>query len=280
MPWLTRGLRNGVVTTRYPRRPDPYAAAFPAAVSPCIPADGSDGEPLSSREAQELPRLCPTGAISVTGGQASVDRGRCVLCGRCVRARPDRFAWRPGTETARDSRTGLVVPEVPETDEALTALREDLARRTRALRRSVHIRHVDAGSDGAEEWEVLALLNPVYDIHRLGFFLTASPRHADVLLVTGAGAHGMAAPLARTLEAMARPIVTIAAGVDAVSGGIIAPSYAVAGGLDGLLSVDVWVPGSPPSPFSLLHALLLATGRLTAAGPDSATGGITSRAGR
>ncbi|HEX5144251.1 MAG TPA: oxidoreductase [Mycobacterium sp.] len=128
--------------------------------------------------------------------------------------------------------------------------------------RSVHIRHVDAGSDGSEEWEVLALLNPVYDVHRLGIFFTASPRHADVLLITGVGSHGMGEPLRRTVEATPRPLVVIAAGTDAISGGLVFPSYAVAGGLGELVDVDVWVSGSPPSPFSLLHALLLAVGRM------------------
>jgi Ni,Fe-hydrogenase III small subunit len=74
--------------------------------------------------------------------------------------------------------------------------------RTAALRRSVHIRHLAAGSDGSEEWEIQALLGPVYDIHRLGVFFTASPRHADVLLVTGAGARGMAGPLRTTYGGM------------------------------------------------------------------------------
>lgn len=134
------------------------------------------------------------------------------------------------------------------------------------FRRSVHVRHVDAGSDGSEEWEVLALLNPVYDVHRLGIFFTASPRHADVLLITGAGSHGMAEPLRRTVEATPRPLVVIAAGTDAISGGLIAPSYAVAEGIGDLVDVDVWVPGSPPSPFSLLHALLLAVGRISPEG--------------
>ncbi|MGH3492830.1 MAG: NADH-quinone oxidoreductase subunit B family protein, partial [Sciscionella sp.] len=141
-----------------------------------------------------------------------------------------------------------------------------LALRTKAFRRSIHVRHVDVGSDGSEEWEVLALSNPVYDVHRLGIFFTASPRHADVLLVTGAGTHGMAAPLRRTLEATPRPIVVIAAGVDAISGGLVAPSYAVGSGIGALVDVDIWVPGSPPTPFSLLHALLLAMGRLPAEG--------------
>jgi Ni,Fe-hydrogenase III small subunit/ferredoxin len=255
MPWALRGLRNGVVTTRYPRRRDPYAEAFPAAVRPLLPG----GSNLDAA-------LCPTAAISSQAEVLRVETGRCILCGRCVRERPDLFGWASGCQTARLHRQALVVPQLPETDEAVDLVRRQLAARVRRFRRSVHVRHVDAGSDGSEEWEVLALLNPVYDVHRLGIFFTASPRHADVLLVTGAGSHGMAEPLRRTVEATPRPLVVIAAGSDAVSGGLVAPDdaphYATAGGIGELVDVDVWVPGSPPPPFSLLHALLLAAGRI------------------
>ena len=105
------------------------------------------------------------------------------------------------------------------------------------LRRSVHLRHVDAGSDGSEEQEIAALLNPVYDIHRLGIFITATPRHADVLLVTGAGAHGMAEPLRRTYDGMPDPKVVIAVGTDAVSGGMLGAD-AVSGGMLGTDAVS------------------------------------------
>ncbi|MGB8997151.1 MAG: NADH:ubiquinone oxidoreductase [Pseudonocardiaceae bacterium] len=257
MPWVLRGLRNGVVTTGYPRRSDPYAEAFPAAVRPLAPGP-SNGSPVHT--------LCPTRAIRTENDVLRVDTGRCILCGRCVRERPDLFDWVPGSQTARLHRQALVVPQLPETDEAVELVRRQLAARVRMFRRSLHIRHVDAGSDGSEEWEVLALLNPVYDVHRLGIFFTASPRHADVLLITGVGSHGMAEPLRRTVEATPRPLVVIAAGTDAISGGLVAPSYAVAQGIGELVDVDVWVPGSPPSPFSLLHALLLAVGRISPEG--------------
>ena len=249
MPWVLRGLRNGIVTSRYPRRPDPYAEVFPASV-----------QPVANGPADET--LCPTRAIHSRAGVLQLDTGQCILCGRCVRERPDLFGWESGSQTAQLHRQALVVPQLPETDEAVELLRRALAARVRMFRRSVHIRHVDAGSDGSEEWEVLALLNPVYDVHRLGIFFTASPRHADVLLITGAGSHGRAEPLRRTVEATPRPLVVIAAGTDAVSGGLVTPSYAVADGIGELVDVDVWVPGSPPSPFSLLHALLLAVGRI------------------
>ena len=253
--WVLRGLRDGVVTTRWPARPDPYAdgwrgPARPLAVS--APADGLDG-------------LCPTGAISVAGTSVRVDQGKCVLCGRCVAERPDLFAWSQGavgSGAAALTREALVVPEVPETDEAVEAARTRLRERTAALRRSVHVRHVDAGSDGSEEWEIQALLGPVYDIHRLGVFFTASPRHADVLLVTGAGARGMSAPLRTTYNGMPDPKVVIAVGTDAVSGGLLSESEAVTGGIAATVPVDVWLPGSPPSPFGILNALLIAVGRL------------------
>jgi Ni,Fe-hydrogenase III small subunit/ferredoxin len=254
MPWPLRGLRNGIVTTSYPRRRDEYADSWRGGVDVVAP---------EQREDADVAALCPTSAITRDGDRrVSLDRGRCILCGACVRARPDRFAWAAGIETARLGRRALVVPQRDEDDAALAVLRADLAHRVRAFGRSVHVRHIDTGSDGSDEWEVKALTNPVYDVHRLGIFLTASPRHADLLLITGAGSHGMAAPLARTLEATARPAVVVAAGTDAASGGIIRPSYATAGGIVDLIDVDVRVPGSPASPFALLHGILLALGRL------------------
>jgi Ni,Fe-hydrogenase III small subunit len=149
----------------------------------------------------------------------------------------------------------------PEAD-AIAAVREELRRRIAPFRRSLHIRHVDAGSDGSEEAEILALGNPFYDINRLGLFFTPSPRHADLLLVTGPVTRAMAEPLRRTYEAMPHPKLVVAAGTSACSGGIFGASYATLGGVDTVLPVDVYIPGSPPSPFALLQGLLLAVGRL------------------
>jgi Ni,Fe-hydrogenase III small subunit/ferredoxin len=288
-PWVLRGLRDGVVTTRWPARPDAYADGWRG------PAVIRDPRPAG---AAELASVCPTGAIGTRAdGALRLDQGRCILCGRCVDRRPDVFGWSSGAAAGALTESGLVVPEMPETDGSVAAIRAALAARTAALRRSVHLRHVDAGSDGAEEQEIMALLNPVYDIHRLGFFFTASPRHSDVLLVTGAGAHGMAEPLRRTYAGMPDPKIVIAVGTDAASGGLLggskggagpeqasdgraaAPdggrpgtssagamsqggSYATSGGVGSVLPVDVWVPGSPPPPFSILHGLLLGLGRM------------------
>ena len=261
--WALRGLRDGVVTTAWPRRPDDYAEAWrgPAtARPPAGPVPGADpGQ--RAHVGPGVARLCPTGAIAVTD-RVRVDQGRCILCGRCVEARPDLFAWSAGAAgpaAAALVRPALVMPDAAETGDAIAAARAALAARTAALRRSVHIRHVDAGSDGSAEWEIQALLGPVYDVHRLGVFFTASPRHADVLLVTGAGAPGMIGPLRTTYEGMPDPRVVIAVGTDAISGGLLGERLT---GVAAHVPVDIWVPGDPPSPFGILKALLVATGRL------------------
>jgi Ni,Fe-hydrogenase III small subunit/ferredoxin len=267
--WVLRGLRDGVVTTRWPGRPDEYADTWrgPARPLPAGPLPAA-ADPAAADPGLEA--LCPTGAI-IAGhaGNVGVDQGRCILCGRCVAERPDLFAWSTGATgpgAAALRREALIVPELPETDAAVEAARARLRERTAALRRSVHVRHVDAGSDGSEEWEIQALLGPVYDIHRLGVFFTASPRHADVLLVTGAGARGMTGPLRTTYDAMPDQKVVIAAGTDAVSGGLLGESEATTGGIAATVPVDVWLAGSPPSPFGIINALLAAVGRLASGG--------------
>jgi Ni,Fe-hydrogenase III small subunit/ferredoxin len=249
--WIARGLRSGIVTTRYPKQPEPASAGFRGRID------------LLRREhaGARLEDVCPTGAIRVgEDGRVALDRGRCILCGLCVAADPDRFAFAAAYETAARRRAGLIAGEPGA--ETLEELRATLGERSRALRRSIHIRHVDAGSDGGEEWEIQALANPYYDVQRLGFFFTLSPRHADILLVTGAVTGPMRAPLRRTWETMPEPKAVVAAGTDACSGGLAAVADATTAGVDALLPVDVYVPGSPPSPIALLHGLLLATGVL------------------
>ena len=258
MPWVLRGLRDGILTSEWPRGGDHYFDGFDAAVG--VRTDADDGEPVP-RAVADAAAACPTAAIT-TDPRPQLDRGRCILCGRCMTRAPQWFAWEPGCGTAALTRRTLVVGQVDETDEALSALRTTLARRVRRLRRCVHIRHFDAGSDGSDEWEIYALTNPVYDLHRLGIFFTASPRHADILLATGIGTAGMTEPLRRTFDAMPAPKVVIAAGTDAISGGLIGGGYTGDVGIADLVDVEVWVPGAPASPFSLMHAILLALGRL------------------
>lgn len=116
---------------------------------------------------------------------------------------------------------------------------------------------MDAGSCNGCESELQALLNPFYNLHRLGIFFTPSPRFADLLLVTGPVTAAMREPLLRTYEAMPQPRWVMAAGTCATGGGTNGGGYACHEGLDGILPVDVWLPGCPPNPAALIEALLL-----------------------
>lgn len=271
MPWVPRGVSNGTLTTRWPKRPDEYFDGFPGSMEVDQGALAvGDVRPV------EAAAHCPTAAISVLEERVLLDRGRCILCGRCAAIAPEVFRLREGAGTAALARRELIAGREGlddlDAERELSALRLALDRKVRALRRSVHIRHLDAGSDGSDEWEIQALAGPVYDIHRLGIFFTASPRHADILLVTGIGAAGMREALRKTRHGMPDPVVVIATGADAVAGGLIGGGYADGSGVSELLDVDVWIPGSPASPFSLMHGILLALGRLRPAPRSSRSG--------
>ena len=252
LEWIARGLGKGRVTTRYPDSAEEPGTGYRGSVELL---DDTAGD-------LALEGVCPTGAIgSDDGGRVWLDRGRCILCGACVERFPERFAFRAEYETAARRRDALVVGAGgPELD--IVAIRSTLAQRARALGRSIHVRHIDTGSDGAEEWEIQALWNPYYDIQRLGFFLTAAPRHADILIVTGGVTQPMLEPLRRTWEVMPEPKAVVAAGTDACSGGLAAATGAIEGGVDKVVPVDVYVPGSPPAPIALMQGLLLAVGLL------------------
>jgi Ni,Fe-hydrogenase III small subunit len=129
------------------------------------------------------------------------------------------------------------------------------------LRRSLHVRHLDAGSCNGCDWELTALLNPFYDIQRLGIDFVASPRHADLLLVTGTMTRNLEEAARLTYEAMPEPRLVVAVGACAMGGGVFAQSYATARSVESVLPVDVFIPGCPPRPEAIIHGLLLAVGR-------------------
>ena len=120
---------------------------------------------------------------------------------------------------------------------------------------SVRIRQVDAGSCNACEWECTALTNPVYDIQRFGVDFVASPRHADIILVTGPVSWSMARALEKTWLAAPEPKLVIALGDCAVDGGVFKNSYAVAGGVEKIVPVDYKICGCPPSPSDIIKGI-------------------------
>ncbi|MGH7113202.1 MAG: NADH-quinone oxidoreductase subunit NuoB [Stellaceae bacterium] len=259
--WTLFGLRAGKATTTWPL------------------GEGGDGQegvlgmpryrPELCREGcSECAEICPTQAITTVDPAGSdsrleIDYGRCVVCQLCTEVCP----------------TGALAPSA---DWAFgVRRREDLVWQSAAVagapvapppggfRHSLHIRHVDAGSCNGCESELQALNNPFYNLHRLGIFFTASPRFADLLLVTGPVTHAMAAPLRAAYEAMPEPRWVMATGTCAVSGGVAGGGYACGHGLDGVLPVDLYLPGCPPNPAAIIEALLMFLRRL----PQRAVGG-------
>ena len=142
--------------------------------------------------------------------------------------------------------------------EPSTALRRQIQH---LFGRSLHIRHVDAGSCNGCESEIKLLTSPYYDIHRLGIFFATTPRHADLLLVTGAITRAMVDPLQRTYAAMPEPRLVVATGACACDGGIFGRSCLTLDRLSAILPVDTYIPGCPPTPLALIHGLLLTLGR-------------------
>ncbi len=122
--------------------------------------------------------------------------------------------------------------------------------------RSLAIREVDSGSDNAAEIEMNNLTNPYYDVERFGISVVASPRHADILAVTGAVTLNMEMALKKTYDAVPSPKFVVAVGDDACDGGIFKDTYAVRGGVDKVIPVDMKIPGNPPSPTQIIQGLL------------------------
>jgi len=128
--------------------------------------------------------------------------------------------------------------------------------------RSLHIREVDAGSCNGCEVEVVSLSNPIYDIERFGIHIAASPRHADLLLVTGPVTRNMELALLKTYNATPSPKLVVAMGSCACNGGIFGNTYASCGGVDKLLPVDVYIPGCPPRPQAVIFGLMVAMDKI------------------
>ncbi len=153
---------------------------------------------------------------------------------------------------------GIATEDPPERDEALRVRSALQARILRVLGRALCIRQVDAGSCNGCELEIHALNNPLYNVEGLGIKFVASPRHADLLLVTGPVAANMAVALRRTFDAMPDPKLVVAVGDCGCTGGIFGESYASCGRVGNVIPVDVAVPGCPPSPDRILAGILTA----------------------
>lgn len=245
--WFWYGLRRGIQSTRYPAAPETAAG-----VSPGRPVLTSFDSP---EQASQAASNCPVHAITASEKTATVDLRTCVWCQRCHFGGSNLLFWDSSYEWAQTP-----------------ANKVDYARLHAAFDRSLHVMVVDAGDCGACLHEVKQLNNPLYNMHRLGIFLTATPRTADVLLVVGPVSENMRGPLLKTYEAMPNPKRVMAVGTCAISGGVFGKSFMSGGGVGMVVPVDLEVPGDPPPPLAILHGLLVVAGRKNAVPSSMALG--------
>ena len=295
---LARSARTGIVTDPQPLAPRPHLG-FPSIDFTRCTACG------------ECAGACPTGAIQLgaadrTGREpspgtdpltVSLSYGSCIGCRECIDSCPegaltvggglDLVAYtraqltRRGTfEVDRTSGHATFRSEESLPGPSLAESAAGLAARIRGrFGRSLHVRQVDAGSCNGCELEIAATTNPVFDLERFGIHFVASPRHADLLLVTGPVTRNMEIALRRTLEATPEPRVVVAVGACGCSGGIFGEgTYASLGGVDRVVPVDVYVPGCPPPPQAILAGLFVAMGiREARARPEGSSAAPGSR---
>jgi len=196
---------------------------------------------------------CPTGALSYSGGKVAVNNDACIFCGQCVET-CEKKVLRHSVNYELAHLAGPLAEE---------AAAGRLASKIRSvLGRSLFIRHVDVGSCNACDFEMSALLNPLYDLQHYGIDFVASPRHADLLMVTGVVTRNLHEALLVTYNAAPAPKLVMAVGACAASGKVFGDTYAIEGSVDKIIPVDIYVPGCPPRPQALIYGLLLALDRL------------------
>ncbi len=223
---------------RFRGRPELAAPRCPAGCSRCV-------------------ELCPTGAVNRSGNELSIDTGRCLFCNACAEACPAG-----AIQFSREYRMSTFHRDRLVADGSPFELEKQQNRELlRCCRNSLKIRQVSAGGCGACELDFNVLNTLAWDMGRFGIQVVASPRHADCLLITGPVTANMRLALEKTYAALPRPAWVIACGCCAISGGLYADSPETAAGVEELLHPDLYVPGCPPHPTTLLDGLLRLMGR-------------------
>lgn len=219
----------------------------------------------------ECARRCPSGAIAadIANKKIGINLDECIFCSLCSEICPaGAVTHTHNFELAKTNRedlrqTPVVIEDREVPDSSYEVLCSQVAEKAKKLfGRSLSIREVDAGSCNACDLEINALNNPFNDIERFGIHFVASPRHADMLLITGCATRNMELALVKTYNAAPSPKLVVAVGACACSGGLFKNSYSTRNGIDCILPVDVYVPGCPPRPQAILYGILKALDRI------------------
>jgi Ni,Fe-hydrogenase III small subunit/ferredoxin len=252
---LAHRLKRGCETMAYPKGPAPalpdrHGGALRVDVAKC---------PEGCREC--LP-VCPTQAITQPAGVGiALDLGKCLFCAACVEACPHGAITQTGDHRmAARRREDLVLGGAGKEEVRLAAALDEKLRKL--FGRSLKLRQVSAGGCGAAEADLNVLTTIGWDIGRFGIQFVASPRHADGLVITGPVSRNMELALRKTWEAMPEPKIVIAVGTSAISGGAFAGNPEVLNGAESVVPVDLFIPGWPPHPLTILDGLLRLLGRI------------------
>jgi len=253
---------------KYPRLVQDY---------PCKPVDSSlfigrpDIDLKKCTRCGECVRRCPSRAIVLDKKEndIGINYDECVFCTLCEEICPAGAVKMTNEfELAEKDRnllrkSPIIIEERNLPDKSYEVIRSELSLNiNKTFGRSLQIREVDSGSCNACDSEINALNNPFNDIERLGIKFVASPRHADMLLVTGAATRNMQLALAKTYNATPDPKLVVAVGACACSGGIFRDTYATSNGIDRIVPVDIYIPGCPPRPQAILYGILKALDRV------------------
>lgn len=221
-------------------------------------------EPVGSR-----PGSIATYNMELVSNKPGINIDECIFCGLCEDVcKSGAIKVSTKFEIAEKTRGGLrvspvVIEERDIPGESYEVLASEVkVKISRVLGRSLQIREVDSGSCNACDYEINALNNPFNDIERFGIHFAASPRHADMLLVTGTASRNMELALIKTYNAAPAPLLVVAVGACACSGGLFRDNYASRNGIDCIVPVDAYIPGCPPRPQAILYGILKVLDRI------------------